>query len=302
MRKLIKNIIATLICFSGIPLLIRECISKNRVAILMYHDVSADVFERHIAYLSRHYSIIPLDSLVTAICQQDFSQIPMKSVVITIDDGYAGNFTLLPIVKRYNIRPTIYVCTQIINTHRHFWFKVAGQTKSERERLKRVDNTKRLEHLKQHADFEQERTYPERQALNINEIKEMSEVVHFQPHTQFHPILTHCSESECKQEILGSKIDLENLLGSECIHFSYPNGDYTEREERIVREGGFRSARTTKIGWNTNRTPVYQLMVIPIADDAGNFLFRAQLTTIPQRINKLFRTIFLRRKSTIRKY
>lgn len=285
MRDFLKNIVATLICLLGIHILIRECLCRNRVAILMYHDAKSAVFARHIAYLLRHYTVISLDTLVSAIHQKDFSRIPAKSVVITIDDGHADNIKLLPLFKQYRICPTLFVCTQIVDTHRHFWFKVDGQSKAEREKLKRLPNVERLAFLKHTADFEPEKTYPERQALNIAEMKEMIADVDFQPHTQFHPILPHCTEAECRQEILGSKLDLEKLLDIECSHFSYPNGDYTEREIEIVKTAGFRSARTTDIGWNTQKTAPYQLKTVPIADDAGLTLFRAQLTTIPQRLN-----------------
>ncbi|MCY3722956.1 polysaccharide deacetylase family protein [Candidatus Poribacteria bacterium] len=269
----------------GIHILIRECLCRNRVAILMYHDAKSAVFARHIAYLLRHYTVISLDTLVSAIHQKDFSRIPAKSVVITIDDGHADNIKLLPLFKQYRICPTLFVCTQIVDTHRHFWFKVEEQSKAEREKLKRLPNVERLAFLKHTADFEPEKTYPERQALNIAEMKEMIADVDFQPHTQFHPILPHCTEAECRQEILGSKLDLEKLLDIECSHFSYPNGDYTEREIEIVKTAGFRSARTTDIGWNTQKTAPYRLRTVPIADDAGLTLFRAQLTTIPQRLN-----------------
>ena len=290
--KILKNIVATLICLSGIHILIREFLCRNRVAILMYHDAKPTIFAKHIAYLSRHYTIISLDTLVSAIYQKDFSRVPSKSVVITIDDGHAGNIELLPLFKRYRIRPTLFVCTQIINTHRHFWFKIDGQSKTEKEKLKRLPNVERLAHLKHTADFEPEKTYPDRQALNIKEMKEMLTDVDFQPHTQFHPILPHCTETECRQEILESKTDLERLLEIECSHFSYPNGDYTDREIEIVKTAGFRSARTTVIGWNTLKTAPYQLKTVPIADDAGFALFRAQLTTIPQRLNKWRNALF----------
>ena len=284
------NVVATLICLSGIHILIRELLCRNRVAILMYHDPKPTVFAKHLDYLSRHWTLISLETLVSAIYQKDFSQISPKSVVITIDDGHAGNVALLPLFKQYRIRPTLFVCTQIINTHRHFWFKIAGQSKAEKEKLKRLPNAERLAHLKQTTDFEPEKIYADRQALNIAEMKEMIENVDFQPHTQFHPILPHCTEAECRQEILGSKADLEKLLGIECSHFSYPNGDYTEREIEIVKTAGFRAARTTVIGWNTLKTAPYRLKTVPIADDAGLTLFRAQLTTIPQRLNKWVRS------------
>ena len=286
MRNFLKNMVAFLICLSGIPFLIREWVCRHRVAILLYHDPKPAVFAKHIAYLSRRYTIISLDTLVTAVHRKDFSQIPSKSVVITIDDGHVGNIALLPIFKQYHVCPTLYVCTQIIDTHRHFWFKIAGQSKTDKERLKRLPNAERLTRLKQAADFEPEKVYPDRQALNISEMQEMAENVDFQPHTRFHPILPRCTEMECKKEVLESKRDLETLLGIECSHFSYPNGDYTEREIEIVKSGGFHSARTTDIGWNTLDTPLYSLKAVPITDDAGLIFFRSELTTIPQRLRR----------------
>ena len=282
-----KNVISTFICFLGIPLFFREWFCRNRVAILLYHDVTPEVLARHLAYLSRYFNIISLDTLVSAIYKQNFSDIPPKSVVLTFDDGHAGNFSLLPIIKKHNIYPTIYVCTQIINTHRHFWFKLFGPSKTDKERLKRLPNAKRLTRLKDSFNFEPRKGYQDRQALNIDEMKEMMEDVDFQPHTQFHSILPHCSEIECKQEILGSKVDLETLLDIECMHFSYPNGDYTEREIEIVKSGGFRSARTTDLGWNNINTARYKLRAIPMSDNAGLIRFRAELTTIPQRLGQL---------------
>ena len=265
---------------------------RQRVAILLYHDPKPAVFAKHIAYLSRHYTIIPLDTLVSALHRKDFSQIPPKSIVMTIDDGHAGNIALLPIFNQHRVRPTLYVCTQIIDTHRHFWFKVAGHSKAEKERLKRLPNTERLARLKEMANFEPDKVYPDRQALTIAEMKEMADSTDFQPHTRFHPILPRCTETECRQEVLKSKTDLETLLGIACSHFSYPNGDYTEREIEIVKASGFRSARTTDIGWNTVDTPLYRLKAVPITDDAGLTRFRAELTTIPQRLSRWVNALF----------
>lgn len=286
MRNFLKNIMAIFVCLSGMPILIREWVCRHRVAILLYHDPKPTVFAKHIVHLSRHYTIISLDTLVTAIHRQDFSQIPPKSVVITIDDGHISNTALLPIFKQYGIRPTLYVCTQIVDTHRHFWFKITAQSKTEKERLKRMSNTERLTHLKETTDFKPEKAYPDRQALSVVEMKEMAAYVDFQPHTQFHPILPRCTEAECQQEISGSKTDLETFLGIDCSHFSYPNGDYTEREIEIVKADGFRSARTTDLGWNTLDTSPYRLKAIPITDDAGLTLFCAELTTISQRLSR----------------
>ncbi len=284
MRRFLKKMVAACVCLSGLPFLIREWMCRDRVGILLYHAPRRAVFARHVAYLSRHYTVIPLEVLVSAIRRNDFSELPPKSVVITFDDGHSSNFELLGLFKEYQVRPTFYVCTQIIGTHRHFWFKGHVESKVEKERLKRLSDGERLACLKSTVGFEPEKVYRERQALNMAEIREMVSQVDFQPHTQFHSILPRCTENVCKREILESKSDLERFLGRECSHFSYPNGDYTAREIEIVKAGGFRSARTTEIGWNTLDTPLYELKCIPISDDAGLSVFQSELTTIPQRL------------------
>lgn len=292
LANFIKITFSTVICLFGIPLLVRELMHRNKVSVLLYHDISPDVFTKHLTYLSKHCNIISLETLVSAIHDKDFSQISPKSVVITIDDGHAGNMKLLPIIKQYQITPTVYVCTQIINTHRYFWFRIPKQTKKDKEHLKRLPNVERLACLKDSYGFEPENECQDRQALNIDEIRQMMACVDFQPHTQFHPILPQCNDIEAKQEILGSKANLEELLGKECLHFSYPNGDYSERELEIVKSAGFRSARTSDIGWNTTDTSPYQLKAIPMSDDAGLIRFRAEMTTIPQRFCKWVNSLY----------
>lgn len=295
LTQFIKNVVSFVICLLGIPWLVREWICRNKVTILLYHDVASNVFEKHIKHLISNYNVISLELLVSAIYNQDFTELPQKSVVITFDDGHANNIKLLHIFHKYSICPTIYVCTQIINTNRHFWFKIEGLSKREKEHLKRIPNEQRITNLEVSSNFKPILEFNDRQALNLDELKEMMSCVDFQPHTQTHPILPNSTELECKQEILESKRDLEKMLDLECLHFSYPNGDYTEREIEIVKEGGFRSARTTDIGWNTINTSPYKLKAIPIADTAGSIRFCAEMSSIPQRLAKIANTILWRK-------
>ena len=272
MHTLIKQIFALIIRFSGIPLLIREVLCRNRVTIAMYHNPNPGVFARHLKFLSRHYNFLPLERLVSAIRSGDWSHILPKSLVITLDDGHLGNYELLPLFRVYNIVPTIYLCTQIINTNRHLWFRAdgirGGHLKKYRESLKKLPNQQRLARLKKEYDFEPQKPFSERHTLNRDELTEMASDVDFQVHSRFHPILTACTDTECEQEIRGSKQDLERLLNITPTHFCYPNGDYTERESGIVKQAGYKSARTSDCGWNDHATHPYRLKAMDISDDA----------------------------------
>ena len=80
----------------------RAMLPSRRLAILRYHAVcepdagyadpgicvSPSAFERHVAYLASHYSVLPLPEAV-AILKRG-ATLPRNAVAITFDDGYRG--------------------------------------------------------------------------------------------------------------------------------------------------------------------------------------------------------------------
>jgi peptidoglycan/xylan/chitin deacetylase (PgdA/CDA1 family) len=213
-------------------------------------------------------------------------------VVVTLDDGMRGNYALLGLFRRYGVVPTIYVCSQLVGTNRHFWTEV----RPDREALKVMPHEERVRRLEEEGTFTLTVEYPAeaRMALSNAEIAEMRESVDFQSHTRFHPILTTCSDEDCVDEIAGSRVEVEKLVGKPCRHFSYPNGDYTERELQLVRESGYRSARTINVGWTGPRSDPYQLKILGVDDRASvnqlaadlagfGFVRRARLTNLSGR-------------------
>ena len=101
-KRFIKEIIGLTVRFSGISFLIREVFFRNKVTVILYHNPMPEIFRKHIDYLSKHYNLISLDKLVSAICNKNWSNIPPKSLVITIDDGFKDNYNLIEIFKKYN--------------------------------------------------------------------------------------------------------------------------------------------------------------------------------------------------------
>ena len=296
-RRVTRGLVSFLIRASGIPWIIREIICKNKTTIILYHDPKPQVLKNHLEYLSKHYSFISLTTLVDAIHQKDWSKIPRKSLVITVDDGYAGNYELVPILKAYGVIATIYVCSGIVGTNRHFWFKeAAGRGRN----LKSRKNEERLTTLQGEISFFPEKEYSYREALSREEIMDMAETVAIESHSKFHAILTTCKDDVCEEEICGSKADLEMLLGKSCEHFSYPNGDYSEREIQYIKECGYKSARTIDSGWNDVMSDPYRLRITGVSDDASITLLIAQLSGLPSYVRYLFKGSLRGRYPTIR--
>ena len=251
---------------SGLALAFRHTLGRRRVAIVVYHDPDPRTFEKHLAYLATCFHFLPLSELVNAIHARDWRRVPSQSIVITFDDGHRRNAELAPVFERYGVIPTIYICSQIVGTRRRFWFLAV----SDPEPFKRVPDPVRQATLAREAGFSQTEAHDgERQALQEENIRSLAGRVDFGSHTRFHPILPQCSDADAEREIVLSKSEVERWVGSRCEHFAFPNGDYGDREIELVKKAGYRSARTTDIGWNGVSSDPFALKILSMPDDAS---------------------------------
>jgi peptidoglycan/xylan/chitin deacetylase (PgdA/CDA1 family) len=287
-----------LIRWSGLAFLVRHTIARRRVSILVYHDPAPAVLEGHFAYLARRYNFISMSSLVEALSSRSWDSLPSRSLVITFDDGHRRNAELLDTFRHHAIVPTIYLCSQIVGTLRHYWFLEAEDP----ERLKPLSSSERTAALAP-SGFEPTNEYPEneRQALDISEMRGMARDVEFASHTRFHPILTVSDNEESEREIRDSKVELEELLGQECVHFSYPNGDYSAREIEFLRTSGYASGRTVDLGWNGPDSDAFRLKVLGTEDDASLNRLAADLSGIAGYVARLRVGSFRGRHVPVRK-
>jgi peptidoglycan/xylan/chitin deacetylase (PgdA/CDA1 family) len=259
----IRTIIFKLFRYSGITVLIRELIQKNKVTILLFHDISFDTAEQTFKYLTKKYNIISLDDFVNYRMGKT-NQIPPKALIITFDDGFTGNYNLLPIFKKYNLPVTIFLCASVINTNRHFWFKKNKSNFSLSE-LKQMPNNRKLEILAQ-TGFHTEKEYDNAIVLSKSQITKMNDFVDFQSHTKFHPCLPKCTNSEAKEEIAGSKQILENEFDLIINAIAYPNGDYSDRDIKYAKNAGYNCGLTVDFGYNSKNTDLFKLKRICVND------------------------------------
>ncbi|HYM65564.1 MAG TPA: polysaccharide deacetylase family protein [Candidatus Sulfotelmatobacter sp.] len=101
-----------------------------RVPVLMYHHVQPEsdakakgqtsltvdngFFDSQMQYLSQNgYTTLFASELIDAL--RNHTQLPNKSVVVTMDDGYADNFIYaLPVLQKYNLKANIMVATGLM--------------------------------------------------------------------------------------------------------------------------------------------------------------------------------------------
>lgn len=189
--------------------------------------VSGRRFAWQMAWLKgMHYRVISLEEFLRY--RREYRMPPRRSVVITIDDGYADNYAVAyPILRGHGFPATIFLVSRYIGD------------------ANRWDRQGRL---------------AGRPLLAWSEIKEMQRGgMTFGAHTRTHPRLKGLPEQQAQDEIEGSRADLERELGKPLDLFSYPHGDYGETSRLIVERAGFRGACSTHIGKNTLGTSNFEL-------------------------------------------
>jgi len=243
----IKNLSIKLFRYSGLPALVRFLFQRKKVTIIYYHNITPDAFDNHIAFLKKRYSIISLQDYLA----NRTSHLKYR-LIITFDDGHAGNYNLLPVLQKHNIQITIFLTSGLIDTKRHFWFLLKGLDQTTKAKLKTIGDTERLDQLMKMFDFSDTKEYSTAEALGMNQINAMKRFVDFQSHSVTHPCLPLCSDEKSETEIKVSKFQLEELLGTQINSLALPNGDYSKREFAICMDAGYKCVLTADFGFNTN--------------------------------------------------
>ncbi len=250
--------------YSGLPFIFREIFQRNRVSILLFHDINRATASQSFKYLAKNYNILDLNDFIEAYEKRDFSRIPKKALIITFDDAHIRNYEMLSVIKKLKIPITIFMCASIINTNRHFWFTFKNRSVSTSE-LKHKSNKARLETLSKDG-FEQEREFGYPQALQKKHIEEMVSYINMQSHTMFHPCLPKCNKNEAEEEIYKSKEILETEYGLNINAISYPNGDYSDRDIQLSKDAGYKCGITVDFGFNTTKTDIFRLKRLSVND------------------------------------
>jgi len=251
--------------YTGIPFLLRVLLQRRRVTILCWHDPMPETMAAHIHWLQRHYNIISLRQYIGWRQERSVAPLPPKALIITLDDGHKSNFALGSVFHSARVPVTIFLCSGIVGTHRHFWWTTVPV--EEIGALKRLPDEQRCSRLAA-LGFDEHREHGNRQALSSEEVVVLKPMVDFQAHTRLHPVLPMCSDARVQDEISGCKTELEQKFGLGVYALAYPNGDYSQREVEIARDAGYECALTLDAGFNTVETDLFRLKRIPMFDKA----------------------------------
>lgn len=107
---------------------------KNRIVVLMYHEIANDEdnveawtvikkssFIQQIDYLRKYFEIVSIADALAKIGSNEDTAKPMA--VLTFDDGDAGNCSiLLPLAEELDLPVTIFIATGQVQYQKSYWF------------------------------------------------------------------------------------------------------------------------------------------------------------------------------------
>lgn len=278
-------------------------VMHSRLSVLIFHrilpepdpllpyEITFQQFRKEMEALAKHFTILPMEEGLRRLHD---GTLPPFSLCLTFDDGYRDNYTFaLPVLRELGVRATFFIASgyldsgimwndalleivrrwpddeidlsdwgiprypvQSLESRRNTWRYLFKW-------MRRVGHRGRSELLERLS-----RGLPSALAtdlmLTTEQVRELhAEGMEIGCHTRSHPILSGITEERVREEIQGSRNDLEELIQAPVRYFAYPNGvpgdDYGQREVAIVADCGFDAAFSTAWGVVTNECDTLQL-------------------------------------------
>jgi len=204
-----------------------------RILILMYHIVDQPMsdkearfcctpgrFAAQMKYLANSgYQLLTLDDIADVIEGRRSQDHP--GVAVTFDDGFSDfHRHALPVLIRWKIPATLFMVSRRI-----------GKSN----------------------DWMHNRGFPERPLLSLGQLQEIRDAgITIGSHTCTHARLSEISSNteQLDEELHESRRELEQMLDQEVNHFAYPYGLHDERTMAAVKKAGYKTACSTRSGFN----------------------------------------------------
>lgn len=214
----------------------------GRIPVLMYHRigevcaaaearycVTPERFASHMFALAKHgLRACPIDDF--AIWLNGGVDLGANAFLLTFDDGFRGVYEhALPVLRQLGWPASVFLVSSLIGGS-DAWQQEVGS---------------------------EGRTYPLLGEAEIHDLRQFG--FSFHSHSRTHADLTSLGDDALRQEIAGSKAELETLLGGQVQYFAYPYGRYDERATRMIRAAGYRAAFSVESGFNRQGSDAYHL-------------------------------------------
>jgi peptidoglycan/xylan/chitin deacetylase (PgdA/CDA1 family) len=229
-------------------------------AILLYHRIadestdpynlclSPSVFETHMRFIREHCCVRPLSQFVPELTS---GRLPQRAVAITFDDGYVDNLTTAsPILEALGLPATFFVVTDGLDVPQPYWWDVLARSthvddRSRHHQLVRAGTEARATAVAKLGPPPAADLLP--RPMSRDEVRLLASRSGHEvgAHTRHHLFLPDQDSETCREELLGSKAELEAVLDRDISAVAYPYGAVNDDVRRLACEAGFRSGVTT---------------------------------------------------------
>ena len=223
MRPVFWTCLAMVMALPNAPggqILTRERGGAADALIIVYHDLTADevgerylvpmrLFERHMAYLAENgFTSITPDDLARA--ARGEQALPDKPVMIQFDDWFPAQYELaVPVLDRYGLTGTFFIITSYV--------------KDDADRAKVRDTAGRGHYIGSHS---------------VNHFQ-LAQPICLGPGSFCCHEYRPCSEADVREELAGSRRQLEDMIGAPVNALAWPWGSANSRTMAIARESGY---------------------------------------------------------------
>lgn len=248
-------------------------------------DATPSQFRRQIETLARYGTVIGIDELIRAV---DGAPLPKNPVMITFDDGYKScHDVALPILRAVGVRATFFISTAYVSERRLYWWEQIALLLSQ-SRVKQVtlrypkplelaigdpklhykltaiikdtpqlDLVRFLDELSRalRVDWtvETERDYCDGLIMTWDQIRALARAgMDVESHTRRHRVLQTLAPEQLADELVGSRVELEQQLGRPVRALAYPVGrripDPSIR--KAIADAGYKIGMTNASGVN----------------------------------------------------
>ncbi len=283
--------------------------------VFMFHgvggpDLPADIFEQQMKYLKTNFTVISLEEALTI--SGDAGRNFRTEIVLTFDDGLRNNCTIAyPILRRYELPATFFVCPGLIESRTWQWAhemeqrllackpgslkKICDQLGIGEEEMKGKSGNDAVEKIIEHMktmkndrristeqfirslthNFETDQRQRDLyDTMSWDELRSLDPgLITIGSHTVHHQLLTKVPYEDMHYQIQESKQWLQRRLNRPVELFCYPNGDYDASIANVVAQN-YKAAVTTRSGCFNKGDDIYQINRIPAADKLPLFAWR----------------------------
>lgn len=213
-------------------------VSTREIPVLLFHEVGAGEEGRYLPvkrfqwmmdYLKRNQiTTLSVSQYIDHLKQ--VNPVKGKSVVITFDDGERSVYeNAFPILKERGLQASVFIVSDFIGKK---WYHTV-EDRSYSLVLPEPIAGKRV------WKFDM---------MDWDEIREMQKYgFEIESHSKAHAELVTADATNLQDQILGSKIKIENQIKAPVNYFSYPWGEFNSRVQAAVEKANYHAAFTTDI-------------------------------------------------------